>query len=129
MYVKAPNYLINFIPKYESTIRTRNNSIPSYKCWTNCFKHSFFLLPKLVVQFDINIRNKESVSLWKSRLLSFIHQLQNSMYNIFDPERLKFLTWLRLGLSHLNVHRFHYNFHNCLNPLCSCSLKTDDKSY
>ena len=30
MNEKAPNYLINLIPKYEPTIRTRNNSIPSY---------------------------------------------------------------------------------------------------
>ena len=32
MNVKVPNYLINLIPKYKATIRTRNNSIPSYKC-------------------------------------------------------------------------------------------------
>ena len=29
---KVPNDLINLIPKYEPTIRTRNNRIPSYKC-------------------------------------------------------------------------------------------------
>ena len=28
MNEKAPNYLINLIPKYEPAIRTRNNSIP-----------------------------------------------------------------------------------------------------
>ena len=44
MNEKAPNYLINLIPKYESTIRTRNNSIPSSKCRTNCFKILVFLL-------------------------------------------------------------------------------------
>ena len=42
MNEKVPNYLINLIPKYEPTIRTRNNSIPSYKCRTNCFKNFFF---------------------------------------------------------------------------------------
>ena len=45
MNEKAPNYFINLIPKYEPTIRTRNNSIPSYKCRTNCFKHFFLPLP------------------------------------------------------------------------------------
>ena len=29
---------------------------------------------------------------------------------------------LRLGLSHLNEHRFNHNFNNCINPLCTCSL-------
>ena len=41
---------------------------------------------------DINIRNSESISLFKSRLLSFIRPVQNNIYNIFDPEGLKFLT-------------------------------------
>ena len=35
---------------------------------------------------------------------------------------LKLLTRLRLGLSHLNEHRFNYNFQSCINPLCSCSF-------
>ena len=29
---------------------------------------------------------------------------------------------LRLGLSHLNQHRFRHNFNDCINPLCTCSL-------
>ena len=38
---------------------------------------------------------------------------------------LKLLTRLRLGLSHLNEHRFNQNFQSCINHLCSCSLKTE----
>ena len=122
---KAPNYLINLIPKYEPTVRTRNNSIPSYKCRTNCFKlpyNDWF-------NKYINIRNSESISLFKCRPLSFIRPVQNSIYNIFDPKGLKFLTRLRLGLSYLNVHRFRHNFQYCLNPLCSCSFETEDTSH
>ena len=36
------------------------------------------------------------------------------------------MTWLRLGFSHLNEHRFGHNFENCVNPLCSCSLEVED---
>ena len=107
MNEKASNYLINLIPKYESTIRTRNNSIPSCKCRINCFKHSFF--PSNLngwLNLDINIRISESITLFKCRLLSFIRPVQNSIYNIFQPKGLKFLTRLRLDLSHLNAHRF-----------------------
>ena len=106
---KAPNYLVNLIPKYEPTIRTRNNSILSYKCQTNCFNNSFF--PSTVndwFNLDVNIRTSESISLFKCTLLSFIRPFQNSKYNIFDPERLKLLTRLRLCLSHLNAHRFRH---------------------
>ena len=78
---------------------------------------------------DINIRNAESITLFKCRLLSFIRPVQNSIYNIFDPKGLKFLTRISLGLSHLNAHRFRHNFQDWLNPLCSCSLETEDTSH
>ena len=130
MNEKAPNYLINLIPKYEPTTRTRSNSIPSYKCRTNCFKHPFFpSAPNNRFNLDINIRNSESITLFKCRLLSFISPVQNSIYNIFDPKEFKFLTRLRLGLSHLNALRFRHNFQDCLNPLCFCSLETEDTSH
>ena len=103
MNEEAPSYLINLIPKYEPTVRTRNNSIPSNKCRTNCFKHSFF--PSICFGLDINTRNLESFSLFKCRLLSIIRPSQNSIYNIVDLKGLKFLTRFRLDLSHLNAHR------------------------
>ena len=58
-----------------------------------------------------------------------IHPVQTNIYNIFDPKSLTFLTRLRLGLSHLNEHRFRHNFQDCLNTLCSCSLEVEDTSY
>ena len=111
------NYLTNLIPKCDTTIRTRNNSIPTFHCPTDCFKYSFF--PSNLndwFSLDINIRNSDSISLFKSILLSFIRPVQNKIYNIFDPEGLKFLTRLCVGLSHLNAHRFRHNFQDCLNP-------------
>ena len=130
MKEKTPNYLINLVPKCEPTIRTRNNSIPTFNCRTDCFKCSFF--PSALndwFNLDLNIRNAESVSLFKSRLLPFICPVQRSIYNIFDPKGLKFLTHLRLGFSHLNEHRLRHNFQDCLNPLCSCSLEIEDTSH
>ena len=130
MKKEAPNYLINLIPKCEQTIRTRNNHIPSYHCRTDCFKYSFF--PSTLndwFKLDENIRNSESIAIFKSRLLSFIRPVQSNIYHIFDPKGLKFLTRLRLGLSHLNEHKFRHNFQGCLNPLCSCSLGIEDTSH
>ena len=37
-------------------------------------------------------------------------------YGIHNPIGLKFLTRLRLGLSHLNEHMFKHNFKDCVNP-------------
>ena len=35
---------------------------------------------------DIDIRNSESISIFKSRLLSLIRPVQKSAFNIFDPK-------------------------------------------
>ena len=120
----APNYLINLIPKCEKTIRTRSSHIPTYHCRTDCFKLSFF--PATLSDWfnlDPSIRNSESISSFKTKLLSFIRPVQSNVYNIFDPQGLKLLARLRLGFSHLNEHRFRHNFQDCINPLCSCSLE------
>ena len=115
------------IPKSHQSFRTRTNSIPTFYCRTDCYKNSFF--PSALsdwFQLDAAIRNSESIAIFKSRLLSFIRPIQSDVYNIFDPIGLKFLTRLRLDFSHLNEHRFRHNFQDCLNPLCSCSLQTED---
>ena len=75
---------------------------------------------------DSTIRDSESIAIFKKRLLSFIRPISRNVYNIFDPIGLKFLTRLRLGFSHLNEHRFRHNFQECINPLCSCSLETEN---
>ena len=38
------------------------------------------------------------------------------IFNIHNPVGLKFLTRLRLCLSHLHCHRFTQKFSNCINP-------------
>ena len=69
------------------------------------------------------------VSVHHLDILSFIRPVQSSIYSIFDPKGLKLLTRLRLGLSHLNEHKFRHNFQDCLNLLCSCSLEIEDTSH
>ena len=67
-----------------------------------------------------------SFKIFKANLIKIIQPIPNPIFCIFDPLRLKLITRLRLGLSHLNEHRFNHNFNNCINPLCTCSL--DDES-
>ena len=51
--------------------------------------------------------------------------LQNSVFKVYKPLEIELLTRLRLGVSHLNKHKFKLNFYNCLNQLCSCSLEVE----
>jgi len=66
---------------------------------------------------------------FKKNLLGFIRPSPNCVFNIHNPAGLKFLTRLRLGLSHLNDHKFKHNFRDCINPLCSCSLEPETTAH
>ena len=78
---------------------------------------------------ELNIWNPESVSYSKIGYRFLFAQFKEAYTNIFDSKSLKFLTSLRLGYSHFNEHRFRHNFQDCLNPLCSCSLKIEVTSH
>ena len=130
MRYKVPLVISTRTRNTRTNTRTRNNSIPTFNCRTNCFKYSFF--PSTLngwFNIDLNIRNSESFSIFKSKLLSFICPVQTNICNIFHPKGLTFRTRLRLGLSYLNEYRFQHNFQDCLNPLCSCSLEIEDTSH
>ena len=47
---KAPNYLLNLIPKSQQIITTWDSHKPNYQCRTNYFKYFFFLRFKRLVQ-------------------------------------------------------------------------------
>ena len=55
--------------------------------------------------------------------------MQNNIFNISNPQRLKLLTRLLLGFSHLNDYRFRHSFQECMNPICSCSLEKEYTSH
>ena len=63
-----------------------------------------------------------SFNIFRAILIKIIWSIPNSVFGIFNPLGLKLITRLRLGLSHLNEHRFKHNFNDCINPLCTCSL-------
>ena len=49
----------------------------------------------------------------------------NSTYRIHNPVGIRLIPRLRLGLSHLNEHKFRHNFADCVNPICSCSIELE----
>ena len=59
--------------------------------------------------------------------MAFIRPVQRSIYNVLNPQGLKFITRLRLGLSHWNEHKFRNKFKDCIKPLCSCSWEVENK--
>ena len=119
---KSPDYLFNIIPKNNSNHRTRNSyNIPQLNIKHNFFKNSIF--PSVIAEWnklDSDIRNLNSLSLFKSRILKFIRPNPNSIFNCHNPKAIKYLSRIRLGLSHLREHKFKHSFQDTLNPVSAC---------
>ena len=105
-----------------SRYNTRNtNNIPQFKVKHNFFRNPFF--PSAVIKWnkpDLNIRNSESLNIFKKSLLKFIRPSANSVFHCHNLKGVKLLTRLRLGLSHLHQDKFKHGFQDTLNPICSC---------
>ena len=67
-------------------------------------------------KIDVNIHNSTSCNVFKKVILKFIRPEPNQVFNVDSSEGLKFLTRIRLGLSHLVDHKFRHNFQDCVNP-------------
>ena len=52
--------------------------------------------------------------------MEFIRSLPNSIFDIYNPYGTKLLTRFRLGLSHLNKHKFKHGFNGTINPIFIC---------
>ena len=75
----------------------------------------------------MKIRRSGSFLSFKNSLLKAGWPTAEPSYN--NPTGLKFLTRLRLVLSHLNRHKFKHNFQNCVNPLWFCSFEIESLSH
>ena len=85
------------------------------------FKNSFF--PSSISvwnNLDCKIKNSGSLSIFKKNLLNLTWPCTNSIFNIHNPNGIKLLTRLCLGLSHLCDHKFRHCFQDILNPLSDC---------
>ena len=71
-------------------------------------------------KLDLNIRNSESLTSFKSNVLKFICPSKNSIFLCNNPKGIQLLTRLRLGSSHLRDHKFKHNFQDTVNPICNC---------
>ena len=78
---------------------------------------------------ETGVVNSESFTIFRSTVLKSIRPTPKSIFNISSPLGIKYLTWLRLGLSHLREHKFRHHFNDTLNPLCPCNLEVESVSH
>ena len=93
-----------------------------------CFSKICFFRP-----LSLNATNQplisDSYNAFNTDILNFIRPSQNSIFNCHNLKALKFVTRLRLGLSHLGYHKFKHNFQDSLNAFCNCGLNTESTSH
>ena len=98
---QCPKYLFDITPSSERFYDTRKRQIPFFNCRTDCFKYSFF--PNSLSEWSQlapEIQISESIVVFKSKLLSFIRPSKRSVFNVNDPEGVRYLTRLGLRFSH-----------------------------
>ena len=118
------------LPKVTHHYQTQNSEdLATYQTRTNIFKYPFF--PYSVMEWNklLSSTHNSTYPVFGNHVLKFIWPVSNPVYNIQNYVGLKLLTRLRLGLSHLNEHRFNHNFQNCINPLCTCGLEVESTLY
>ena len=125
---QCPKYLFDIISSSENFYDTCKKQ--TFNCNTHCFKYSFF--PNSLSewsQLEPGIQNSESIVVFKSKLLSFIRPSKRSIFNVNDPEGVKYLTRLCLHSSHLKECKFRHGFLDTLNPLFNCSFEVEDNEH
>ena len=61
-------------------------------------------------KLDPNLRNAAGLSDLKKNLLKFIRPTPKCVFNCHNCKGIKYVTRLRLGLSHLSEHKFKHSF-------------------
>ena len=80
-------------------------------------------------KLDLSIHNSTSLNISKDTLLQFGKSFENSAYTCHNSIGVKYLTWLRLGFSHLHYHRFKHGFLDAIDPLCTCSTAIENTAH
>ena len=127
----TPSYLKDYIPNSIRHLHnTRGNITNIIRTRTAKFQYSFF--PDALnswCHLSSFIKSFPSLDTFKKRFIAFFNIRPNSVYGIHNPIGLKYLSCLRVGLSHLRDHKYNHNFNDTPSPLCTCSQGKEDTEH
>ena len=94
------------------TLITKNSFLPNaIQTWNNAVE----IFP-----------DTHSITIFKKRILSLIRPERRSIFNIHDPLGLRYLFYLRVGLSSLRSHKNRHGFLDSPSGICVCNLGIED---
>ena len=70
-----------------------------------------------------------SINILKNHILSLIRPEKKSIFNIHDPAGLRYLFYLRLGLSPLRCHKNNHGFLDTPLANCLCNTGIEDTNH
>ena len=77
----------------------------------------------------VSLRKCDSCNVFKKEILKLIRLSSNSFYNCHNPIGIKYITRIRLGLSHLREHKLKHSFQDSINPICNCGNDVESATH
>ena len=119
----TPSYLRDPLPFQQGRYRLRANCMINHiPCKNDKHRNSFY--PNSITlwnNLDTDFKNSKNIAIFKSSLLKIIRPPRKKTFNIHDPNRLKWIFQLRVGLSPLKYHKKRHNFSDTPIDTCLCS--------
>ena len=109
-----------FLSIYLSICRSLDLSIYLSIC-LSIYQYTILQKNKL----DWNTQQSKTILSYRNYLLKTGWPIPKSIYDIHNPKGLTLLNRLKVGLSHLNLHKFNHSFRDHVNLLCLCSLEIE----
>ena len=129
----TPQYLLDPIPVPRRHLfgRFATNDLYEFTCRNLRYLHSFY--PDSVISWNSlgpEIRKIESISEFKKKLIETIRPHKaHPIFNVHDPENIKYIYQLRVGLSQLKSHKKKHNFRDTPTDICSCGTGVESTSH
>ena len=71
------------------------------------------------------MRGAESLSIFKKNILKTYRPANKSLFNIHEPNRIKWIFQLRVGLSPLKSHKMNHKFLDTPDDTCQCTQNAE----
>ena len=121
----TPSFLRDKLPPLKNPFSTESSfTYREYRTKTDRFKQTFF--PDAIRQWNVVIQDFNAMPTleeFRSHLHALYRPSIKETYGIHDPDGLKYLFQLRVGLSPLRYHKKRHNFLDTPDDTCLC--KTD----
>ena len=128
----TPFYLKNKLTRHRRPLYRNNNTTTFYeiRCKSTRYMNSFF--PDGIKAWNtviIHFPHIPSIDILKSHILSLIRPVKKSIFNIHDPVGLRYLFYLRVGLSPLRSHKSRHGFADTPLDNCLCNHGVEDTNH